>query len=119
MEAAAQRWPVSSVRRIRDPFDGIGLRLPEPDPTDPPQYIMVVEFEDELPAWTTLFPALKFVCVSAQCWGTREYYGYVCQNGTKVAEDEGDDALTRLMAHLGVTLPANEHFAPFERSYPW
>lgn len=128
MEAVEERWPGADVSRICEPFDGIGLRLPDADPADPSQYIMVVECQDELPAWTTLFPDLPFVYINADCHGGDCLYtGYVCRNGAKVDEERPGEldvfsnpgALTRLLSHLGANLAHDEYFRPFERDYPW
>ena len=82
---------------------------------------LVYRFRDELRDWSRSFPELAFAYVRAECFGGHcEYEGYVCRNGAILFEEELDSkALGRLMALIGVKLPAGDYFEPFTRKYEW
>src|SRR5258708_10730868 len=127
MVGPSKGWPGGVFRKIHEPLEGIGLRMPDVNPSDPSQFMMVMECESELLAWTTNYPSLKFVYVEAHCHGgSCIYTGYVCQNGEIIAKEAPSDPdcvrnpgiLTQLFCHLDVQLSEEEHFRPFERNYP-
>lgn len=45
--------------------------------------------------------------------------GKVFQGGKIIAGERGDEALTSLVRHLGVTFDDAEYFAPLDRSFNW
>lgn len=122
---AAARWPGASVHVIQEQLEGIGVRLPEPDPGEPEQYQMVLNCEDELPAWSKCYPQNTFVYILVECFGGPcDHIGYACKNGDKIdaVDEEQEGGLGRLMSHLGVKLGStysHTYFRPFERDFPW
>lgn len=125
IEAAAARWPGASVRVMDEQLHGVGLRLPEPEPNDPPQYQRVMNCADELPEWSRRYPENTFVYIQVECFGgSCDHFGYACKDGEKIetVEEEQEDGLIRLMSHLGAKLGnaySRSYFAPFERDYLW
>jgi hypothetical protein len=133
MNAALERWPGLRGRLITEPFEGIGLAVPEKALTYGEPYgdqgragELAWEAEQQLPPWSVRYPEIIFVFVRADCFGGICFYeGYVCKNGTilmqakdnQETEDEGGEALHQLVDALGVELPDAPIFAPFTRGY--
>jgi len=119
-DAMRTRWPVASVRRIDEPFDGVGLRMPWEIDTEELDEI-VHRFREELPEWSRAYPDLTFAHVVAECFGGEcDYAGYVVRDGQKLLEESlHPGSLGRLMAAIGVALPQGDYFEPFTRSFAW
>jgi hypothetical protein len=131
LEDALSTWTGCRGRVITEPFQGIGVTVPERALTygEPPSEgkrarELAHTLEEELVAWSQRYPATQFVFIRAECFGGQcQYWGYICQNGAieERAEDpdmDHGDALPRLVRALGVQLgPESRYFAPFTRGY--
>ena len=133
MSAALERWPGMRGRLINEPFQGIGVAVPEraltyddPEGSQEKAEELAWAVEQQLSAWSAQYPTTTFVFLRADCFGGICFYeGYVCKNGTiliqakdnQETENEGGEALRQLVAALGVQLPDPPTFAPFARGY--
>jgi hypothetical protein len=131
LEDALATWSGCRGRIITEPFQGIGLAVPERALTygEPPgegkrAREQAHTLEDGLVEWSRRYPATRFVFMRAECFGGEcQYWGYVCQNGAiqeraKDPDMDHGDALRRLVRALGVNLgQQSRYFAPFTRSY--
>ena len=116
---AKQQWPAARVRAIEQPFAGIGvgLILSQYEPLAANRAALNDAFQRFM-SWTSRYPRIKFVWIAACCIPVGcEYRGQAVRNGRILATEDGDGALGRLVAHLGVKLGSNEYFEPFTRGY--
>ena len=115
LEAALGRWPFRVGRVIRSAFHGIGIRCPDLDDVwdseQGPDYWedRIHSVEEQLPGFSTMYPALTFAFIKAECLGGDcEYAGFVTQNGQVLLKVEFDhagvDNLRQLLKPLGVRL---------------
>jgi hypothetical protein len=127
MAAALSWWPFCTANPIATPFQGFGLRAPDPDreAKSDEDYERLLELpfavERGLTEFSRGFPAAKFVFIDADCvGGTCIYTGFVAQAGEVTLRVEGakpgTESLQRLLLPLGVRLEAG-YFAPFARRY--
>jgi hypothetical protein len=131
LEAALRTWPGCVGRLITEPFQGIGVAVPEHaltytyGPSDEEREHareLASALELELEAWSRAYPTMPFVFLRAACvGGPCLYAGYVCQDGVvrlRASDRErGGAALPRLVRALGVELGDPPDFAPFTRGF--
>ncbi|HEV8193390.1 MAG TPA: hypothetical protein VGP82_18160 [Ktedonobacterales bacterium] len=131
LKDALATWPGCQGRIITEPFQGIGVAVPEQALTyGRPAHVgerataLAYALEEELVAWSRGYPATRFVFMRARCiGGPCRYWGYVCQDGAIQARATDSvmghgDALQRLVRALGVELDQESgDFAPFTRGY--
>lgn len=74
--------------------------------------------ENELLAFSTSFPDVRFVLIEAECaGGTCLYGGWICEHGHKTREVTYSKAGHReLLGEIGLQL-VDDYFDPFRRSY--
>ena len=116
---AKRQWSQARVRAIQKPFCGIGigLILDQYEPLASDLAALKDAFQ-RFVSWTCRYPEITFVWINACCVPARcAYRGAVVRNGDHLATEEGDGALARLVAHLGITLGSDEYFEPFTRGY--
>jgi hypothetical protein len=116
---AKRQWSEARVRAIDEPFCGIGVGLiiDGSDPLANNPHALASAYENFV-GWTCRYPHIAFVWINASCFGGRcIYLGKVVRNGIYLAREEGDGALGRLVAHLGMTLGPDGYFEPFMRGY--
>jgi hypothetical protein len=116
---AKQQWPEARVRAIEQPFAGIGvgLVLSQYEPLAKNPTALRQAFQRFI-SWTSRHPRIAFVWIAACCIPVGcEYRGQAIRNGRILATEDGDGALGRLVAHLGVKLGPDEYFEPFTRGY--
>lgn len=128
-EAAMQKWPELSVKKIYDPAPLVGMRLPEfvvlPQQVQwESDYEAFLEREDtikeEVMAWSRELAGVPFIFILVECFGGLcDNEGFVFRDGEKGEEIAGEKATTRLMRHLGVWLDEDEFFRPFTRGFGW
>lgn len=120
---ALARWPGCQAKQIHQPFRGLGVSVPD--------YNEALTAEEAERRWALLdqvgeevwwlsqnYSHLTFVWIHAECFGgTCIYDGEVYRDGLMLAEERGEGALSRLVAHLGISLPPSEFFVPFVRGY--
>ena len=88
LKAALDRWPFCVGKVIRSPFNGIGLRCSDLDEVwDSEEGYdywedRIYSVEKYLPDFSTVFPALTFAFIKAECFGGNcDYAGFVVRNG--------------------------------------
>jgi hypothetical protein len=130
---ALERWPGVRGRLIAEPFQGVGIGVPEraltydePEGSQEAAQELAWAVEQDLPVWSAQFSATTFVFLRADCFGGHCIYeGYVCQKGEILVRaqddqeesDDGGAALRKLVVALGVELPDPPVFAPFVRGF--
>jgi len=131
LEDALATWPGCRGRTITEPFQGIGVAVPEraltygkPPDAEKRAKELARTLEETLVEWSRRYPTTRFVFLRAECFGGAcQYWGYICQNGViqEQAEDPDlgrGDALPRLVRALGVEFgPHSRYFAPLTRGY--
>ena len=115
LKAALDRWPFCVGKVIRSPFHGIGFRCPDLDEVwdseEAHEYWenRIYSVEQQLPDFSTVFPALTFAFINAECFGGNcDYAGFVVRNGELLLTVEFDGVginnLRQLLKPFGVRL---------------
>jgi hypothetical protein len=120
-QRAEELWPAAAIVSVREPFHGVALRAGDPHPCiEGNETRYIVEFGDPLLRLSQEFPHVTFVYLEAECFGGDCLYaGEVFRAGKVIGGDRGDRALAGLLGHLGVTLGADNYFAPLDRAFSW
>jgi hypothetical protein len=118
-EQLARSWPRASVISIEKPLAALGVRFgPEfyqPSNEDIPEIV-----SGQVSRVSAENPAARFLLLRTECWGGDcAYWGHVLRDGMTIYEARGDDALRRLVLHLGVDIGVDEVFEPLRRDFRW
>ena len=118
-ESFRKRWLDADIVEINEPFKGLAIRFQtsvyRPQDEDLPIGVStaIQEISEE-------WPNTRFVLLRTECWGGDcENWGEVVAEGRIVATEAGQDALRKLVGHLGGTLGPSAIFQPLSRSFPW
>jgi hypothetical protein len=129
LQAALAKWPSCAVRKIEEPFRGIGLACAQSMDARTEEEATAIanqirEVRSSLVGWSLTFPEVTFIYLTAECAGGPCLYGgYACRDGVVLLEEpinDDDDweasriALRRLLKFLGIE---GDCFEPLSRGY--
>lgn len=123
MNTVLKRWPECRVKGIYSPFASIGVSFPDHQKCrsdeDAEHLLQVIDrAKSDLTQLSHEHPQATFVWIDADCFGGNCCYeGFACRDGEILLQEEGEGALRRLMATLGLKLGPNEYFEPFRRGF--